>query len=43
MSNRYASSYRGFDYLNLDEQLTDEQKLIRESVRSWVNTHLSFQ
>jgi glutaryl-CoA dehydrogenase len=38
MSNRYASSYRGFDYLNLDEQLTDEQKLIRESVRSWVNT-----
>lgn len=38
MSNRYASSYRGFDYLNLDEQLTDEQKLIRDSVRSWVNT-----
>ncbi len=38
MSNRYASTYRGFDYLNLDEQLTDEQKLIRESVRSWVNT-----
>ncbi|HOY41400.1 MAG TPA: acyl-CoA dehydrogenase family protein [Chitinophagales bacterium] len=38
MSNRYASSYRGFDYLNLDEQLTDEQKLIRESVRSWVNS-----
>jgi glutaryl-CoA dehydrogenase len=37
MSNRYASSYRGFDYLNLDEQLTDEQKLIRDSVRSWVN------
>jgi glutaryl-CoA dehydrogenase len=24
--------------LNLDEQLTDEQKLIRESVRSWVNS-----
>ncbi|MBK9794574.1 MAG: acyl-CoA dehydrogenase family protein [Sphingobacteriales bacterium] len=38
MSNRYASSYRGFDYLNLDEQLSDEQKLIRDSVRSWVNT-----
>jgi glutaryl-CoA dehydrogenase len=38
MSNRYAHSYRGFDYLNLDEQLTTEQKLIRESVRSWVNT-----
>ncbi|MFN8283393.1 MAG: acyl-CoA dehydrogenase family protein [Chitinophagales bacterium] len=37
MQNRYASSFRGFDYLNLDEQLTDEQKLIRESVRSWVN------
>jgi glutaryl-CoA dehydrogenase len=38
MQNRYAASYRGFDYLNLDEQLTDEQKLIRESVRSWVNS-----
>jgi glutaryl-CoA dehydrogenase len=36
MSNRYASSFRGFDYLNLDEQLSDEQKLIRDSVRSWV-------
>ncbi len=38
MSNRYASSYRGFDYLNLDDQLSDEQKLIRDSVRSWVNS-----
>ncbi|MDB5228905.1 MAG: acyl-CoA dehydrogenase [Bacteroidota bacterium] len=38
MQNRYAASYRGFDYLNLDEQLTEEQKLIRESIRSWVNT-----
>jgi len=38
MANRYAASYRGFDYLHLDEQLTDEQKLIRESIRSWVNT-----
>jgi len=38
MSNRYAHSYRGFDYLNLDEQLTTEQKLIRDSIRSWVNT-----
>jgi glutaryl-CoA dehydrogenase len=37
MQNRYAASFRGFDYLNLDEQLTDEQKLIRDSVRSWVN------
>ncbi len=37
MQNRYASSFRGFDYLNLDEQLTNEQILIRDSVRSWVN------
>lgn len=37
MSNRYATSFRGFDYLNLDEQLTTEQKLIRDSVRNWVN------
>jgi glutaryl-CoA dehydrogenase len=37
MQNRYAASYRGFDYLGLDEQLTEEQKLVRDSVRSWVN------
>ncbi len=36
MQNRYATSYRGFDYLNLDAELTDEQKLIRDSVRAWV-------
>ncbi|MEZ5026823.1 MAG: acyl-CoA dehydrogenase family protein [Chitinophagales bacterium] len=37
MANRYAASFRGFDYLNIDEQLSDEQKLIRESIRNWVN------
>lgn len=37
MANRYASSYRGFDYLQIDEQLTTEQKLIRDSIRNWVN------
>lgn len=36
MSNRYASNFRGFDYLQLDEQLTTEQKLIRDSIRNWV-------
>ncbi len=35
--NRYAETYRGFDYLNLDAQLTDEQKFIRQAVRDWVN------
>lgn len=38
MANRYASTYRGFDYLQLDNQLTEEQKLIRETIRNWVNT-----
>ncbi|MBP6155190.1 MAG: acyl-CoA dehydrogenase family protein [Chitinophagales bacterium] len=37
MSNRYASSFRGFDYLNYDAQLSEEQKLIRDSIRAWVN------
>ena len=37
MANRYASSYRGFDYLQLDAQLSAEQLLIRNSVREWVN------
>ncbi|MBX7225860.1 MAG: acyl-CoA dehydrogenase family protein [Chitinophagales bacterium] len=37
MINRYAQSYRGFDYVLLDELLTDEQKAVRDSVRAWVN------
>ncbi|NOZ36096.1 MAG: acyl-CoA dehydrogenase [Chlorobi bacterium] len=28
------------DYLNIDDLLTDEQKLIRDSVRAWVNKHV---
>ncbi len=28
------------DYLNIDNLLTDEQKLIRNSVRAWVNKHV---
>ena len=35
--SRFAESYRGVDYLLLDDLLTDEQKLIRDSVRAWVN------
>ena len=37
MQNHYAASYKGFDYLNLDELLTEEQKLVRSTVRNWVN------
>lgn len=36
MQNQYAATFQGFDYLNLDELLTDEQKLIRSTVREWV-------
>ncbi len=37
MINTYQDSYRGFDYLNIDALLTDEQKQIRQSIRDWVN------
>lgn len=37
MMNRYAQSYRGFDYVLLDELLNDEQKAVRDSIRAWVN------
>ena len=37
MANRYAESYRGFDYVLLDELLSDEQKQIRGAIREWVN------
>lgn len=29
MSNIYASTYKGFDYVSIDELLTDEQKNIQ--------------
>ncbi len=31
-------AYQGVDYYHLDELLTDEEKLIRDSVREWVNS-----
>lgn len=37
MSNIYASTYQGFDYLSLDDILTSEQKQIRQATRDWVN------
>ncbi len=37
MINKYAQSYRGLDYCNIDDLLTDEQKIIRSAVRDWVN------
>lgn len=37
MSNIYAQTYQGFDYVHLDQLLTDEQKQMRTSVRAWVN------
>jgi glutaryl-CoA dehydrogenase len=30
-------SFRQLDYLNIDEQLSDEEKMIRDTVRSWVS------
>ncbi len=32
-----ASQYRPADYFNIDELLTDEHKIIRASIRDWVN------
>ena len=37
MSNIYASTYQGFDYADIDSLLTEEQKNIRSSVRTWLN------
>ena len=34
-------SYAGHDYLQLDDFLTDEQKLIRETARTWVKQNVS--
>lgn len=33
--------YQGHDYFNIDDLLTEEHKLIRESVRNWVKKNLS--
>lgn len=37
----YKDRYQGVDYYNIDELLTDEQKLIRNTVRDWVKKELS--
>ncbi|MCO5234294.1 MAG: acyl-CoA dehydrogenase family protein [Chitinophagales bacterium] len=37
MSNIYAQTYAGFDYAMIDELLTEEQRNIRQSIRSWLN------
>lgn len=37
MPNIYAQTYKGFDYVSLDDVLTEEQKNLRQAVRSWVN------
>lgn len=41
MSNRYATTFRGFDYMNISELLMPEQRHIRESVRQWVTQSIS--
>lgn len=40
MSNSFINSYRNLDYLHLDDLLTDEQKLIRNSVQQFVNKEI---
>ncbi len=34
------STYAGLDFLNLDELLSDEERTIRDTVRSWVDEHI---
>ena len=36
-----TDQFQSPDYYNLDELLTDEHKLIRESVRAWVKKEVS--
>jgi glutaryl-CoA dehydrogenase len=38
--SRYADSYRGVDYFNIDDLLTEEQIMIRDSIRAWVNAEV---
>jgi glutaryl-CoA dehydrogenase len=37
MTNKYVSTYKGLDYYAIEDLLTEEQIMIRDSVRSWVN------
>ena len=37
MPNIYAQTYKGFDYVSMDDLLTEEQKNLRQAVRAWVN------
>jgi len=40
MSNIYAHTYQGFDYLNIDALLSPEHLTMREAVRTWVNREI---
>lgn len=40
MPNIYALTYKGFDYVSIDELLTDEQKTMRQAIREWVNQYI---
>jgi glutaryl-CoA dehydrogenase len=40
MSNTFINSYRNFDYLQLDDFLSNEQILIRNSVQQFVNKEI---
>ncbi|TVP76799.1 MAG: acyl-CoA dehydrogenase [Gemmatimonadales bacterium] len=35
-----ASSFKGVDFFNLDDLLSDEEKMIRDTVRSWVDDNV---
>ncbi len=37
MTNKYVATYKGFDYYNIADVLTDEQNMIQDAVRTWVN------
>jgi glutaryl-CoA dehydrogenase len=37
MTNKYVSTYKGLDYYAIEDLLTEEQIMIRNSVRDWVN------
>lgn len=37
----YTDRFQGHDYYGLDDLLTDEQKLIRDTVRAWVKKEVS--
>ncbi len=34
----FSTEYNGLDFFNIDSQLTDEERMVRDTVRAWVES-----